>query len=75
MTIAYILISTEMGRELQVKEALDENQEVKESFQVYGIYDVIARIEAKDIDELKDIVFPKIRIIPGIRSTMSLIEM
>jgi DNA-binding Lrp family transcriptional regulator len=64
-----------MGRELQVKEALDMIREVKESYRVYGIYDVIARVEAKDVEELKDIVFPKIRLIPGVRSTMSLIEM
>ena len=72
MRLAFVLIYTEMGKDLQVMEALEKIPEVKESFRVYGVYDIIARVEAEN---LKDVIFPKIRLIEGVKSTMSLIEM
>lgn len=48
-----------------------EVQNVKESHRVYGVYDMIAKVEAESIDTLKAIVTWKLRRLEGVRSTLT----
>jgi DNA-binding Lrp family transcriptional regulator len=73
MAKAFVLISTEMGSETGVMKGLKMIDEVKEAHLVYGVYDIIARIEADTMANLKDIISRKIRRINGIRSTLTMI--
>jgi DNA-binding Lrp family transcriptional regulator len=73
MTLAFVFLNVEMGNESRVVKELEEISEVKESFLIYGVYDVIARVEADNMNELKDIVGSKIRKIENVRSTLTLI--
>lgn len=46
---------------------------VKEAFIVYGVYDVIVKIEADSMDKLKEIVSWKIRRLDKVRSTLTML--
>ncbi len=73
MPMAFILINTEMGSETKVLEALQKVVNVKEAFVVYGVYDLVVRVEADTMDQLKDIITWKIRRLNRVRSTLTLI--
>ncbi|ASJ01668.1 AsnC family transcriptional regulator [Thermococcus gorgonarius] len=61
---AIILIVTRPGAEKKVYDQLKNHPKVKEVYQVYGEYDLIARVEVEDIrnlDEFHDNVLRKIK--------------
>jgi DNA-binding Lrp family transcriptional regulator len=70
---AYILISVEIGAEGEVLKSLKPVSEIKEAHLVYGVYDIIARVETETMQELKDTVSWKIRRIDKVRSTLTTI--
>jgi DNA-binding Lrp family transcriptional regulator len=72
MLLAYILINTEIGDEEKVYNALKETDGVLEVHIVYGVYDIVAKLQAEDTDGLRGIV-EKIRKKAGLRSTLTLI--
>ena len=47
---------------------------VVEAFAVYGVYDIIARVKAETMDELKEIVMARIRKVKDVRSTLTFIR-
>jgi len=47
--------------------------EVKEAHMVYGVYDIIARIETGTMQDLKDTISWKIRRLDKVRSTLTMI--
>ncbi len=70
MIAAYILIQTELGTAAIVA-ALRPLPGVSKTASVAGPYDVIARAEARDIDELGKLVASRIQAIDGVTRTMS----
>jgi DNA-binding Lrp family transcriptional regulator len=70
---AYVLINVEIGSEEEVLRSLDPISEVKEAHLLYGVYDIIARIETETMQELKDTVSWKIRRLDKVRSTLTMI--
>ena len=48
---------------------------VKECHRVYGVYDMVAELEADSMDALKQVVTWKIRKLQGVRSTLTAIVM
>ena len=70
---AFVLISSEVGQEDQVIIDLQAIPEVKESYVVYGVYDVIARVEAESMQHLKDVVGLRIRQLDTVRTTLTMI--
>ncbi len=73
MATAFVLINAEIGAETEVLKGLKEVNEVKEAHMVYGVYDIIARIETETMQELKDIISWKIRRLDKVRSTLTMI--
>lgn len=73
MPEALVLINTDVGAEDEVLEQVKSINGVKEAYIVYGIYDLYAKIEAESIEKLKDIVSSKIRKLPKVRSTITMI--
>ncbi|MHA1305460.1 MAG: Lrp/AsnC family transcriptional regulator [Candidatus Heimdallarchaeaceae archaeon] len=73
MATAFILINSEIGEENAVMEQLLELPNVKEAHVVYGVYDLIAKIEAEDTESLKKIVTENLRALDNVRSTMTMI--
>ncbi len=70
---AIVLISSEVGQEDQVIIDLQAIPEVKESYVVFGVYDVIARVEAESMQQLKDVVGLRIRQLGTVRTTLTMI--
>jgi len=58
---AYVLVNSLIGSEDNVLKAVMEILEVKEAQRVHGLYGVIVLVEAETIQEIDDIVLPKIR--------------
>ncbi len=73
MATAFILINSEIGEENTVMSQLLELPNVKEAHVVYGVYDLIAKIEAEDTESLKKIVTENLRALDNVRSTMTMI--
>jgi len=73
MPLAFVLVNAEVGSEGEVVKKLREIDNVKEAHLVYGVYDLIAKVEAETMDKLKDVIAQKVRKVPGIRSTLTLL--
>ena len=70
--VAILLITTEPGAERKVANSLENIDEVKEAFLLFGEYDIFAKIVCTDFGLLSNVVVSKIRNIPGIESTKTL---
>lgn len=73
METAIILMNTEIGKEKEVIAELWLIPEVKNVLITYGIYDIVIKIEAEDLDKLKEIVSWSIRRLSNITSTLTLV--
>ena len=73
MPSAFVLVNTEIGSESDVLTALKKVNGVQKAHTIYGVYDIIAKIEADSIDKLKEIVTWRIRKIDGVRSTLTMV--
>jgi len=73
MPVAFVLINTETGFMDEVLRALSKTEGVKEAYSVYGVYDIIAKVEAKTLEGIRDIVTWKIRKISNVRTTLTMI--
>ena len=73
LPIAFVLINTEIGSEKEVLNELKKVKGVEEAYSVYGVYDIIAKVKADSMDELKDIITWRIRKIEKVRSTLTMI--
>ena len=73
MPLAIVLINAEIGSEDEVVKELRKLGNIKESYTVYGVYDIVAKVEAESMDKLKEIVTWKIRRLDKVRSTLTMI--
>ena len=75
MPLSYVLMNVELGSEEKVLKEVRKVPNVKECHRVYGVYDMIAKVEADSMDKLKEIVTWKIRRLDGVRSTLTTVVM
>ena len=68
---AYVLIQTEVGKAAQVASQVRKIPGVVNADDVTGPYDVIARAEAVDVDELGRMVVSRLQMIEGITRTLT----
>jgi DNA-binding Lrp family transcriptional regulator len=71
MVLAFVMVNVEPGTEKEVAKAVTELKSVKDVYFVYGIYDLIAKIEAETDDELKDCI-AEIRKLENVKSTLTM---
>ena len=72
MPLAFVLVNVEIGSEREVLEALKKIDEVEEAYVVYGVYDIVARVKAESMDELRETVMYKIRRLDKVQSTQTM---
>ena len=77
MSTSYILINSDLGTDEaiieKIKEILDgENNIQYEIHGVYGVYDIILKLSADDIDTLRSTITNKIRKITSVQSTLTM---
>ncbi len=75
MAKALVFVNVEPGSEKEVLERLREVSEVKESYLVYGVYDIVAKVETDSMDHLKEVITWKVRKLDKIRSTITTVVM
>jgi DNA-binding Lrp family transcriptional regulator len=68
---AYILIQTEVGKAAQVARGVAVIKGVQQAEDVTGPYDVIVRVEARNLDELGKLVVARVQAIDGITRTLT----
>jgi DNA-binding Lrp family transcriptional regulator len=68
---AYILVQTEAGKATRVAEDIVKIEGVQLAEDVTGPYDVIVRAEARDIDELGQLVVARVQAVDGITRTLT----
>jgi len=73
MPMAYVLITTETGAVDNVLVSLKKMESVKETYMVYGVYDIIATVKADTMEKLKEIVTWNLRSLDQVRSTLTMI--
>ncbi|RLF23706.1 MAG: Lrp/AsnC family transcriptional regulator [Thermoprotei archaeon] len=71
--VVFILIQTAPGKANAVVEAIRKIEGVKEAYLVTGPYDIIAKIEVADLEELKELVLAKVHTIEGVVRTLTCI--
>jgi DNA-binding Lrp family transcriptional regulator len=71
MPMAFVLINCEIGGEGEVIKNLREIEEVKEVHGLFGVYDIIAKIESDDRRRIEEIVIWKIRKFDKVRQTIT----
>jgi len=73
MSVAYVLMNVELGAEEKTLAEIRKIPNVKECYRIYGVYDMIAKVEGESLDTLKQLVISRIRRLPGVRSTLTTI--
>jgi DNA-binding Lrp family transcriptional regulator len=71
--IAYVLFKVNSGTERAVCQKLGEFDEVVQADIIFGEYDVITKMETDDLDALEDFVSEKIRTVPNVLVTSTMI--
>ena len=69
----FILINCELGKESKVLEQLRKVENVVDTQETFGVYDIVARIDSDSESQLANIISDQIRKISNINSTLTLI--
>jgi len=72
MVTAYVLINCDRGSEENVIEELKHFENVKDVHGTFGAYDIVAKVEAKSRDTLRDTITENVRRLNNVRSTLTL---
>ncbi len=75
MPTAYVLLNVELGSEDEVLKSLSKMNEVTEAYRVYGSYDTLVKVSAETTAKLKEVVTWKIRRLPNVNTTLTMITM
>ncbi|HKS91983.1 MAG TPA: Lrp/AsnC ligand binding domain-containing protein [Tepidiformaceae bacterium] len=73
MIKAYVLVVTNPGATKDVFAAINKIEGVRELHEVMGPYDIVVELEVGSLRDVPSILSDKIRTIPGIESTTSLV--
>ncbi len=72
MNIAYVLVQSTIGHEMEVLADLLKIQFVKEAKGTFGYYDILVKIEADSEKEIEKIITKKIRKVKNVNTTTTL---
>lgn len=71
--LAYVLFKVNSGTEREVAQKLIEFEEVVQADIIFGEYDVVAKMVTEDLDKLEEFVSEKIRTVPNVLVTSTMI--
>jgi DNA-binding Lrp family transcriptional regulator len=72
MPIAFVMINAELGSEKALVKELRNIEGVVEANEVYGVYDIVVKVDLPTMDKLKEVISRKIRGLSGVRSTLTM---
>ncbi len=71
--LAYVFFKVSSGAEREVAQRLIEFEGVQQADIIFGEYDVVAKILATDLDALEGFVSEKVRTVPNVLVTSTMI--
>ena len=74
MSVAYVLINCELGADEEITEKLKELDEVVFVDKVNGAYDLLVKVDASNLVEVREAITWKIKNIKKIRTTITLMR-
>ena len=72
MNIAYVLVQSTIGHEIEVLHALLKIDLIKEAKGTFGYYDILIKIEASSEKEIERVITKNIRKVKNINATTTL---
>jgi len=72
MELAFLLINCEQNKDDTVLKKLIQFPGIKEVTKVFGVHDLVAKIEARTTSELRQKIIPIVKNIVDIRSVLTL---
>jgi len=72
MALAFVCITTEPASMIEVLKKVKMVEGVQEAQLVYGVYDIVAKVEGETMEELKHTITHKIRRIDNVRTTVTM---
>jgi len=56
MATAYVLVTCDLGFDVEVIDEIKQLEDVKEVHGVFGTYDILAKVESDNVENLRDII-------------------
>jgi len=72
LEIAYVLVKSKIGHEVDVMNDILKIEGVKEVMGTYGIYDIFVKVQVPTRNEIEKIIIHKIRKVNNVVSTTTL---
>lgn len=72
MEIAYVLVKSKMGHEVDVMSDILKIDGVKEVMGTYGVYDIFVKVQVPTRNEIERVITQKIRKVRNVISTTTL---
>jgi len=72
MPTAYVLLNCTLGTEQEVIEQLKQIESIKEISGTFGLYDILAKLQATNIEDLRNGITQQIRNIDKVTGTLTL---
>lgn len=72
MEIAYVLVKSKMGHEVDVMNDILKIDGVKEVMGTYGVYDIFVKVQVPTRNEIERVITQKIRRVRNVISTTTL---
>jgi len=73
MITGLVLVKLQAGRENQTLTKIKEIKGISHVSAVYGRWDLVVDIEADDLPQMSRLVVEKLRVVPGVFSTETLV--
>jgi DNA-binding Lrp family transcriptional regulator len=71
--LVYVLVKVQPGKESGVARETVKIEGITEAMWTYGFCDILFKVNVRSVEELNKVVLRKIRMIPGVRSTETII--
>ncbi len=72
MALAFVLVNTELGQEKEVLGILRGIPSVRDAYEIYGVHDIILKVEAESQNAFQQVV-SVIRRVDGVQSTLTMV--
>jgi DNA-binding Lrp family transcriptional regulator len=73
MPTAYVLVNCTVGTEENIINEISKLSDVKEVRGTYGVHDIFVKVRSDNTETLNHTITSKIRRVPGITSTVTLV--
>ncbi len=73
MAMAYVFVNCDLGFEAETIDEIKQIEDVKEAHGVFGVYDILVKLESANVENLRDTITWKIRKLNRVRSTLTLL--